>query len=68
MAIKDLIAEEVANLRAKAAKLRTDTEAEAQKIEAQALALENKTASLPAEFEALTEEAAHNVWAWIKSL
>ena len=68
MAIKDLIAEEVANLRAKAAKLRADTDVEAQKIEAQAVALENKTASMPAEIEALTEEAAHNVWNWLRSL
>ncbi len=67
MAIKDLIGEEVTILRAKAAKLRADTEHEAQKIEAQAAALESNFANLPAEIEALTEAAAHNVWAWIKS-
>lgn len=79
MTIRDLITQEAAEIRTKAAtyvqeakdkaaQLVADAEQEALKFEADAQALEAKLGSLPAELEGLVEESAKSVWQWVKSL
>lgn len=68
MNIRDHITAEVATLRQKASTLIADAQAEATKVESKAAALEQSLASIPAEVEALAEDAAARAWAWIKSV
>ena len=79
MSLRDTITQEVADLRAKADALIQTGQADAQKVidsahaeaatlQAQATSFESKLGNLPAELEALAEDAAINVWTWIKAL
>ena len=64
--ISQQITNEVAAIRSKAAQVVQDAHDEAARMEAQAVALEQKLPGIPAELEALTEDAAARAWAWIK--
>lgn len=68
MQFMEHVTQEVANLRAKAAAVKAEAEKEVADLESQAVALESKLANAPAELLALADEAAHNVWSWIKAL
>lgn len=68
MGIRETIMKEAADLRAKGAALLQDAQSEAQQFEARAVALEQKLESIPAEVEALAEDAVDRVRAWFKGL
>lgn len=66
MTIRDAITQEAAAIRAKGAQVLQDAQSEVAKLEADAQAMEQRLQAIPAEIEALTDEAAQRVWAWIK--
>lgn len=66
MNIREIIIKEASDIRTKATQLIDAAEAEKAKLEAQAIALEQKLVRLPAEIEELVDETATKVWSWIK--
>ena len=62
--MRNAINQEISDIRTKS----QAAQVEAANLEAQAVALEQKLAAMPAEVESLAEEAAQRLWAWIKGL
>lgn len=68
MNLRDILQQEADNLRAQASAVVAAGKAEAERLQGQALSIEQKLTSIPAELEQLAEEAVSRVRDFFKGL